>query len=218
VGEWLKVINAQENFWAGEFGDSYTSRNQDKLILASNLRMWSKILERTRGVRRVLELGANVGLNLHAINLLKPETNFTAVEINKKAAQILSDAPFMRRHLSNIVYNKSIMDVIKTEEIESHSLVFTSGVLIHQAPEDLDEIYRYMGRISSRYVMINEYFNPVPMELPYRGHTGKLFKRNFAREFLLENPDFTLIDYGFCSSMDMNFQKDDTTWFLMERI
>jgi spore coat polysaccharide biosynthesis protein SpsF len=37
----------QERFWAGEFGDNYISRNDGAHIIASNIALFSKILERT---------------------------------------------------------------------------------------------------------------------------------------------------------------------------
>lgn len=208
----------QEQFWQGEFGTDYCKRNHDKFILAANLRLWSKIVERTNGIKWVLELGSNVGLNLQALSLLKPDTRFTAVEINKKACQILSDAKFMRDHLANSVRNLPIIDFINTEDSsEEYDLVFTSGVLIHQNPDDLPKIYDFMGKASQRYVVINEYYNPTPVTIEYRGHSDKLFKRDFAGEFLQANPNYRLVDYGFVSHSDPNFPKDDTTWFLMEK-
>jgi hypothetical protein len=53
----------QEEFWAGEFGDDYTARNQGEDWVASNVMLFSKILARTESVKTLLEFGANIGLN-----------------------------------------------------------------------------------------------------------------------------------------------------------
>ena len=101
---------------------------------------------------------------------------------------------------------------------EVYDLVFTKGVLIHVAPDDLPTAYDVLYRSSSRYVMVMEYYNPTPVELSYRGHDGRLFKRDFAGELLDRFPDLRLRDYGFAYHRDPNFPLDDITWFLLERV
>jgi spore coat polysaccharide biosynthesis protein SpsF len=54
------------------------------------------------------------------------------------------------------------------------------------------------------------------VEIDYRGHSGKLFKRDFAGEMLDRFPDLKLVSYGFCYHRD-EFPQDDSTWFLMEK-
>lgn len=63
---------------------------------------------------------------------------------------------------------------------------------------------------------MSEYYNPSPVEIRYRNHEGKLFKRDFAGEMLDRHPDLRLVDYGFIYHRD-SFPIDDTTWFLMEK-
>ena len=62
-----------------------------------------------------------------------------------------------------------------------------------------------------------EYYNPTPVEISYRGHSGKLFKRDFAGEMLDRFLDLQLLDYGFCYSRDYNFLYGNATWFLLEK-
>ena len=65
--------------------------------------------------------------------------------------------------------------------------------------------------------MINEYFNPTPVSIPYRGHENKLFKRDFAGE-LIDSYSLKLVDYGFVYSRDNLYPQDDMTWFLLEKL
>lgn len=51
----------QEDFWAGEFGNSYVERNKYEHYAAANLAFFSKVIARTQRVNKILELGANVG-------------------------------------------------------------------------------------------------------------------------------------------------------------
>ena len=66
-------------------------------------------------------------------------------------------------------------------------------------------------------ICIIEYYNKTPVEVPYRGHKGKLFKRDFAGEILDRHEDLMLADYGFVYHRDNNFPQDDLNWFLLEK-
>lgn len=69
----------------------------------------------------------------------------------------------------------------------------------------------------ARYILIAEYYNPVPVEVSYRGNSGKLFKRDFAGEMLDRYSDLQLLDYGFSYRRDPQFPTDDINWFLLEK-
>lgn len=60
----------QEKFWAGEFGDRYVERNDGPALVASNIALFSRILQRTHQINSVRELGANIGLNLVALEMI----------------------------------------------------------------------------------------------------------------------------------------------------
>ena len=79
----------QEAFWAGEFGNAYIDRNQGDALLASNLDFFSKALRATRGLQSCIEFGANIGMNLKAIQLLYPRIQASAIEINAEAAELM---------------------------------------------------------------------------------------------------------------------------------
>jgi len=199
---------AQEAFWAGEFGDEYIGRNQDAQIIASKTALFSRILGSTRGVSSVRELGANIGINILAIKSLLPRANFQAVEINQSAFARLEQIPDIHAVCG------SLYEQFPAGPVD---LAFTSGVLIHLAPEKLPLAYDRLHEAGRRYVLVVEYYNPAPIEVSYRGHSGKLFKRDFAWEFMERHSDFHLIDYGFVYRGDPVFPGDDFTWFLMER-
>ena len=112
------------------------------------------------------------------------------------------------------VYNNSILDFIVDYK---RDLVFTSGVLIHINPEELPVVYKLLYETSKKYILINEYYNPSPVEVKYRGNEGVLFKRDFAGEIMDKYPDLTMIDYGFVYHRDYVFPSDDVTWFLLQK-
>ncbi|AWI60709.1 hypothetical protein AB395_00005532 (plasmid) [Sinorhizobium fredii CCBAU 45436] len=89
--------------------------------------------------------------------------------------------------------------------------------MIHLNPDLLPVAYQRLYEGSNRYVLVVEYYNPTPIEVVYRGHEGKLFKRDFAGEIMALFPDLQLVDYGFMYRGDPVFRADDLTWFLMEK-
>ncbi|WP_417830171.1 pseudaminic acid biosynthesis-associated methylase [Thalassospira sp.] len=203
-----KNTTKQVEFWAGEFGNSYTERNQGELRSASVTAMFSDIFRHTRSIRSVLELGANRGLNMDAIHSLNPGVELSAVEVNEQAFGILQQKTYVEAKHSSIQDFKAD---------RSWDLTFTRGVLIHIAPEDLSVAYQRLYEYSRRYILVAEYYNPTPVALEYREHHGYLFKRDFAGDLLDRYEDLSLISYGFCYHRDTVFPQDDITWFLMEK-
>jgi spore coat polysaccharide biosynthesis protein SpsF len=199
----------QEQFWAGSFGEAYIDRNTAATFLAGNTALFSQILKRTTETASVLELGANIGLNLKAIRTLLPQADLAAVEINRQACEVLRhDFP------DTEIAHASILE---WEPTERYDLVFSKGVMIHLSPDHLQATYDKMDRAAAKYVLIAEYYNPTPVTIPYRGHNDRLFKRDFAGEFLDRHPHYQLIDYGFVWKRDNHFMQDDVTWFLLQK-
>lgn len=199
----------QEVFWAGEFGRQYISRNSPEKLLAAKTALFSRILARTDGPASVIELGANIGVNLEAIQSLLPDAELSAVEINETAFEEI------QRRLPRVSAEcTSILDMNTTRQFD---MVVIKGVLIHINPNELPTVYDRMNELCSRYVVIAEYYNPTPVSINYRGHSERLFKRDFAGEFLDRHADFELVDYGFAWHRDPLFPLDDTTWFLLRR-
>lgn len=197
----------QEKFWAGDFGDEYIARNTQPQLFSSNLALFSRIFGNTRKIQSLIELGANVGLNLKAISHLFPGVDLAAVEINEKAAQYLQSS------LDAKVYHESILNFVPDRK---YDVALVKTVMIHIAPEFLPKVYELLYRSSGRYICVVEYYNPTPVEVTYRGHSERLFKRDFAGEILDRYPDLRLVDYGFVYHRG-SFPQDDVTWFLLEK-
>lgn len=199
----------QENFWAEDFGTEYISRNNSDLLLASNLNFFCKAFAQCEKLDSCIEFGANIGMNLKALKLLYPGIKASAVEINKTACESLKDLIGPEN-----VFNGSILDATFPAQAK---LTLIKGVLIHINPDILQEVYEKLYINSEKYILIAEYYNPVPVAIPYRGHNDRLFKRDFAGEFLDKYKDVELIDYGFSYRRDNAFPQDDITWFLLKK-
>lgn len=199
----------QEQFWAGEFGTEYIRRNKGPELLAANLDFFAKALRGTRDVKSCIEFGANVGMNLKALKLLYPKQELYAIEINSDAAKELTQVIPAEN-----VFNMTVLDF---KSSRTWDLALIKGVLIHINPDVLDQVYESLYLATNRYLLVCEYYNPSPVQIGYRGHSDRLYKRDFAGEILTKHPDFRLVDYGFAYRHDPNFPQDDITWFLMEK-
>jgi spore coat polysaccharide biosynthesis protein SpsF len=199
----------QEQFWAGEFGTEYIERNQGDRLLAANLDFFTKALRYTRKLTSCIEFGANIGMNLRALKLLYPDIEAHGIEINAAAAKQLATLIPPAQ-----VYHTSILEFAAAR---AWDLALIKGVLIHINPNVLPQVYDKLVAAANRYLLVAEYYNPVPVAIPYRGHADRLFKRDFAGEIIERHPQMQLIDYGFAYRRDPNFPQDDITWFLMEK-
>lgn len=199
----------QEHFWAGEFGNSYISRNQGMNLIASNTAIFSRVFQHLyTPIDSILEFGANIGMNMHAIRNLKPQTRLSCVEINATAVEHLQKIPDLTVHHQSI---------LTFDTAEKYDFVFSKGVLIHIDPNELNNVYTRMYNASKRYICMVEYHSPSPVELDYRGHSGKLFKRDFAGELWEQFPDLVLVDYGFFYGRDPKHGQEDLNWFVFEK-
>ena len=204
-----RVISEQEKFWMGDFGAQYNDRNIGADFTKGRKHLFRSALRTVGGIKNAIEFGANIGLNIHALNNLYPEINLTAIEINQEAVDQLLEIDDL------IVHKGSVVD-IHTRKL--YDLVFSVGVLIHINPNDLENVYQNIYFSSSRYILIAEYYSPMPTSVPYRGYENKLFKRDFAGELLDKYVDLKLIDYGFCYHRDPKVPLDDINWFLLEKV
>jgi len=203
-----KFNSPQEEFWAGNFGDNYIERNSSPSLLASNIALFTEIFKSVVSTpASFLEIGANVGMNIKALQHLFPTGDYTGIEINEMASNQL-------RKTGCKVINSSVTEVKVTDH---YDFVFSKGVLIHIAPDQLPLVYKSMYDFSKTFILIAEYYSPKPVQVKYRGHEEKLFKRDFAGEIMDLFPDVKLRDYGFAYHRGI-FPQDDINWFLLEKM
>ena len=203
----MKYKTDQEDFWAGQFGIDYIDRNKSESLLNSNIAMWDKMLRSADDINSVRELGCNIGLNLLAINQLKPNVELSGYEINEDAINQARELG-----IKNITKG-SILEKIDEKKVD---LTFTKTVLIHINPDYLKNVYENLVNGSNRYVLVAEYYNPVAVQIEYRGHDDRLYKRDFAGD-LIENYGLNLVDYGFVYKRDKQAPQDDISWFLLQK-
>jgi pseudaminic acid biosynthesis-associated methylase len=201
--------NEQEAFWADGYAEEYIRKNSE-FDQALGVEAWRKMLGRAGPVRSLLECGCNIGRNIKFLNEVLPDAAKSIIEISKPAYRFVTSEFALDRS-----FNGPILEA--PFEPGSFDLVLTIGVLIHIHPDNLLAHMRKMHDLSSRYVLIGEYFNRTPVMIEYQGQKDKLFKRDFGKLFM-ENHDVRLVDYGFLwGHMYDRAGFDDVTWWLFEK-
>ena len=121
-------MNKQEKFWHSEYASEYIKRNQ-KFDIDLGVAAWKKMLTEVdlNTLSSVLELGCNIGRNLHIFEQLLPEAQKSIVEISPLAFNTVTQNFKLKDS-----QNKSILE--SDLPLYSFDLVFTSGVLIHVNP------------------------------------------------------------------------------------
>jgi len=205
----MRYKTNQEEFWANEFGNEYMIRNEGEKLISSNVALFSNIIKNCPSVTSIAELGCNIGLNLTALNRINKNIRLRGYEINENAANKAKELGFAE------ILNTTIVDQL--ESTIKFDLAFTKGVLIHIDPKVLENVYQNLYGLSNRYIMVCEYYSPLPESIDYRGYKDRLFKRDFAGE-LLDKFNLKLVNYGFNYQHDHHLTNDDSTWFLLEKI
>lgn len=193
-----------EAIFRGEFEDAYVERNKD----APNHRrpFWDALLTRTP-VASALEVGCGVGPNLRWVVEHVPPRRVCGADINQRAlvelGRSLPEVAAVRARARELPFTDG-----------SFELVFTAGVLMHQTAATLTPVVRELARVSSRYLLACEYGHPDEAEIPYRGMSQVLFKRDYAAAFARIVPELQLAGTGHLSRAE---GWDDVTWWLLER-
>jgi pseudaminic acid biosynthesis-associated methylase len=193
-----------EALWGGVFGDAYGDRNA--AAGAGHEPFWRTLLG-TYPVNDVCEVGCNVGANLRWIAEILQPPFVHGVDVNRKALrEVHARLPGV-----DAVWSRARKLPFPDSRFE---LVFTTGVLIHQPDDSLAAVMAEIVRTSSRYVLCGEYFADPPMEVPYRGQQGALFKRDYGRLYQEMFPELRLLEHGFLAR-DEGW--DDLDWWIFAK-
>jgi len=188
-------LTEQIKNWSSTFGKEYTDRNPQTVAVMDELYKKQFGLTRTelnlmflsdldRSIK-ILEVGANVGTQLQGLqaigfqNLYGIELQSYAVEESKKNTHNIN---LIQGSAFDIPFRDCYFD-----------LVFTSGVLIHINPHDIDIVLREIYRCTSEYIWGYEYYADQYSEIPYRGSRNLMWKADFAKLYLDKFEDLEMI-------------------------
>ena len=194
-----------EGLWSGGFGDDYVERNR----AASEGRrpFWEHVLGRIEAAS-ALEIGCNVGGNLRWLAELLGAENVAGVDVNERALEVV------RSEIPGVDVRVASARELPFADA-SFDLVFTTGVLIHQSPEELPRVMDEIVRASRRYVLCGEYRADELEEVPYRGQRGALYKQDYGRLYQERFPQLRLLEEGFLPKSEGVW--DDVTYWVFEQ-
>jgi pseudaminic acid biosynthesis-associated methylase len=203
--------------WSGTFGREYTDRN------ATSLEELEALYQREFGVGRremneaflgalprdlrVLEVGSNVGNQLRLLQSMG-FTSLYGIELQHYAAQL------SKRRTSGVGFIQGSAFDIPCRD-RAFDLVFTSGVLIHLAPQDIGTALGEIHRSTKRYIWGMEYFSETCQEVSYRGEQGLLWKTDFCKLYLDRFRDLRLVQQRRYRRRD---GVNEDVMFLLERV
>jgi pseudaminic acid biosynthesis-associated methylase len=169
------TLMAAIDLWKSDFGNDYTERNvQTTLNARQNL--WEALIP--IDCESILEVGANIGLNLEAISNFH-DCELFACEPNEVAREKLRRSDFIDPH--NITADTA--DRLQFKD-NAADLVFTSGVLIHIPTDKLIKSMSEIHRCARRWIICAEYFAPSEEMIPYRGQDNALWRRDYGSLYL----------------------------------
>jgi pseudaminic acid biosynthesis-associated methylase len=206
----------QMRIWSGDFGRAYTDRNiltPDELDALYRRRVGigqrdlnEEFLGALPRDTKILEVGSNIGMQLRCLQDMG-FTQLYGLELQRYAVER------SKRYLQNVdILQGSAFDIPFKDGF--FDLVFTSGVLIHLAPDDIHRALREIYRCSRRYIWGLEYYAPHYQEVEYRGHTELLWKTDFARLYRDTFPDLRLLRQRLLPWLD---SQNQDVMFLLEK-
>jgi len=176
------IGSEQLQLWRSDFGRDYTDRNDHEK--PERIDAWRRVLDGIQPAR-TLEVGCNVGWNLSYLRALGLPALYGIEAQSYAVARAHTRSPEL--------------DVIKGDAFNLpfkdgwFDLAFTSGMLIHIAPDALgaalDEIYR----VSRRWIVAIEYDDRREQEVGYRGKTNALWKRDHGAAWQTRHSDLRLV-------------------------
>lgn len=182
----MDKFTKQMEDWAGNFGKEYTDRN------ALSLQELDLLYQGYFGITRremnqdfigdfdkdmkILEVGSNIGNQLLLLQQMGFK-NLYGIELQSYAVELAKS----RTKGINIIQG-SAFDIPFRDDF--FDLVFTSGLLIHIAPENITRVLDEIYRCTKRYIWGMEYYAKAYTEINYRGHTDLLWKTDFPKLFL----------------------------------
>ncbi|MGB8013855.1 MAG: pseudaminic acid biosynthesis-associated methylase [Terriglobales bacterium] len=185
----------QSETWRGDFGKEYSERN---LLDPPDL---DEVYQRNYGVARstlnrdflaniprsasILEIGCNLGNQLILLKQMGFE-NLSGIEIHKE----IVEGAHARVPWAKVVEGSALKIPFGDA---SFDLVFTSGLLIHIAPQDLPLAMKEIHRCTKSWIWGLEYYAPQVTEIVYRGQSEFLWKADYARLYAENCPDLELV-------------------------
>lgn len=161
-------MNEQEQYWKNN--DEYHQRN--RVDWKARIPFWERMLALTHA-QTVLEVGCGPGWNLRALRAIQAGPFLRGIDINQSA---VDEA---RRNGLDVALLHA--GDARQNYREMFDLVFTGGMLIHIAPEEIKQTMESIAATTTKHVLAIEYEAEEEQEIEYRGQKGLLWKRPYGK-------------------------------------
>ena len=182
-----QLVTEQMKKWAGKFGKDYTARNintKDNYAI-SRSELNKRFLNKLDRNIRILEVGCNVGNQL--ISLQKMVFKYLyGIDVQSEAVELAK----VKSKNINIVCG-SAFDIPFRDGF--FDLVFTSGLLIHISPDNINSVLSEIYRCSNKFIWGLEYYANEYTEIIYCNEHNLLWKADFAGLYLDAFSDLRLV-------------------------
>ena len=187
----------QEEFWSGDFGKNYSDRNPitaddanayaTKCYGLSRIEMNKMFLGDIPKEAKILEVGCNVGSQLRTLKEMGFK-NLYGLELQDYAVKIARENDIDINYIKGSAFDLPFKD-------SYFDLVFTSGVLIHIHPDDLEKVMSEVYRVSNKYIWGFEYFSEDLKTINYRDNNDVLWKADYMKMYISKNPGLKEIKF-----------------------
>ena len=202
--------SSQLRRWKSDVGAAYLERNAATDDIVQRLAVgWGVLLSHmSPRPQSALEVGAANGLNLRALTRISG-MDLWAVEPNDQARdtlarEVVDPAQALDGTLAQLPFDDGSVE-----------LAFTSGVLIHVPDDELEQAYRELHRVSSRWLVSLEYFSPTKQSLHWHGEDDILFKRDYGAPWLDLFADVEAVANGWFWNRTTGL--GDLTWWIFRK-
>ena len=190
-----QLVTEQMKKWAGKFGKEYTDRNAmtsnemeelyKKQFGMTRTEMNLEFIGDMKRSIRILEAGSNIGNQLLCLQKMGFESLY-GIELQEYAIELAKS----RTSRINIIKGSAFDIPFKDGFFD---LVFSTRVLIHVAPADIDKALCEIYRCTGKYIWGLEYFADSYAQVNYRDNADLLWKADFAKMYLDKFSDLHLI-------------------------
>lgn len=207
----------QVKMWDGEFGRRYIERHPTTVEGFDELReeqygpatTQTKLMEQSLGHLdrdiRILEVGANIGIQLRILRNLGFE-NLYGIDVQsyavEKCHQAAPELDVIEANAFDVPFKDDYFD-----------LVFTNETLVTIPPDRLDTAIDEIVRCSSQYVWGLEFYADAYTEIEWRGEDEMLWKTDFVDRYQ-QRHDLRLLESEFLEYQDND---DVDRLFLLEK-
>jgi SAM-dependent methyltransferase len=106
------------------------------------------MLDHVSNIDSILDIGCGYGAFLYNLHQLNPNIKLSGIDISKEAIE------FCRKNLPNSSFiNDKFSNILKHFKENTYDVIYTSGVMIHQSPDIIDDLLDSFIKIGTKYIV-----------------------------------------------------------------